>query len=578
MTASAPQAAPVRDEQLAAIVRIAEAAEAPALAAEARAVAEQLEEGRFFVAVLGQFKRGKSTLINALAGTQLLPVGVAPVTSVVTIVRYGARPTARVRSRDGRWREAELQQLQQYVSEAGNPGNERGIVAVEVETGSSLLERGLCLVDTPGLGSVNAANTQETRDFLPHVDAAILVVGADPPITGEEARLLAGLGASVRDLFVVIAKADRVSSHDLDEARAFTSDVLAKTLPGRAVPVFTISAHEVLAADRPSAPSFGGTARSGDAGPCGLPTRDWTRLQTALSELALGAGATLVQAARRREVAALTAVLRRHLDENHGALLRPVAETERRIAKLRRAADEAERALVELRHLFDAEQKQIERRLEAERATFVTAALPELAAELPTAETRAEVLGAAQQICEHRVRAWRDALAPRVEAEFSAAAQRFATAAEQVTAKVRASSNDTELPESLDLDTSLCVPSRFFFAPLNVEAFPHWWAKAADRLRSRAARERAVRERGEAFLNRVLEANAHGVVGDYVYRIVESRRGIERAVREALRGAADAAVAASLRAELLRARGQDAVAEEVSRLVGLREELGHVTS
>ena len=553
MTETAAHAAPVRDERLAAIARIAESADAPELTRAARAVAEQLDEGRFFVAVLGQFKRGKSTMINALAGASLLPVGVAPVTPVVTIVRHSPRPAAPVRSRAGDWQVIDVDQLSQYVSEAGNPGNQRGIVAVEIETASPLLDRGLCLVDTPGLGSVNAANTQETRDFLPHVDAAMLVVGADPPITGQEARLLAGLGASLRDLFVVIAKADRVAATDLDEARRFTAKVLGDTLPGRTVPVFTISAQEVLAAD--------------------LPTRDWTKLQTALSELALGAGATLVQTARWREIAALANSLRRHVEESHGALLRPVADTERRIARLRRAAEDAERALVELRHLFDAEQMQIERRLEADRAKFVEVMLPELARQLPKSETRREILASAQDICERRVRAWRDELRPRVEAEFTAAANRFATSAEQVTAKVRTSSPDAELPEALGLDTSLSVPSRFFFAQLNVEAFPHWWSKAADRLRSQVARSRAVRECGEGFLHRLLEANAHGVVGDFVYRIVESRRGIERAVRDALRGAADAAIAASARAEKLRARGQEAVAVEAERLLALRREL-----
>ena len=211
MTQPAPHRALVRDARLAAIAAIADATDAPAIARDARTVAEQLDEGRFFVAALGQFKRGKSTMINALAGAALLPVGVAPVTSVVTIVRHGTRMVGRMRSRSGDWEAIAVDQLAQYVSEEGNPGNQRGVVAVELETASPLLERGLCLVDTPGLGSVNAANTQETRDFLPHVDAAILVVGADPPITGEEARLLAGLGASVHDLLVVIAKADRVS-------------------------------------------------------------------------------------------------------------------------------------------------------------------------------------------------------------------------------------------------------------------------------------------------------------------------------------------------------------------------------
>jgi GTP-binding protein EngB required for normal cell division len=543
----------VRDPALAAIARIAGAAEALGIEHDARATAERLDEGRFFVAVLGQFKRGKSTLINALAGSELLPTGVAPVTSVVTIVRHGETEAARVRLRDGAWAPIALDDIAGYVSEEGNPQNRRGVVAVEIVTPSKLLERGLCLVDTPGLGSVNAGNTQETRDFLPHVDAAMLVAGADPPITGEEAQLLTSLRDRVRDLFVVVAKADRVNAAELAEARGFTTHVLAEKLPRRIVPMFAVSAREVLVV--------------------GEATRDWSKLVTTLGELALGSGAALVENARKREVGALVSALRRHLDECHGALVRPVAKTEARIARLRRAAEEAERALVELRHLFNAEQQQIERRLEADRAKYVAVTLPDLVAALPPSTERAGLLAFVQEECEKRVRAWRDELRPRVEAEFTAAASRFASSAEQVTAKVRASSDDSELPESLGIGTSLSVPSRFYFLPLNTEASPSLWTRLGDGVRGADGKERARRKAATHFAERLLEANAHGVVGDYVYRIVESRRGIERAVRDALHGAADAATAAAARADRLRAIGREAVAAEAERLLALRGEL-----
>lgn len=56
---------------------------------EAKDLADRIVEGRFYVACLGQFKRGKSTLINALIGDPVLPVGCTPVTAVPTVVRYG---------------------------------------------------------------------------------------------------------------------------------------------------------------------------------------------------------------------------------------------------------------------------------------------------------------------------------------------------------------------------------------------------------------------------------------------------------------------------------------------------------
>lgn len=91
----------------------------------------------------------------------------------------------------------------QGVSEEHNPANEKGVTGAEVFVPSSLLATGLCLVDTPGIGSVSAANSAATREFLPRVDAAVLVVGADPPISGEELALVrenrGRIGAPVTD-------------------------------------------------------------------------------------------------------------------------------------------------------------------------------------------------------------------------------------------------------------------------------------------------------------------------------------------------------------------------------------------
>ena len=61
------------------------------VADEARALAERIVAGRFFVACVGQFKRGKSTVLNALVNDRVLPTGVTPVTSVVTMLRFALR-------------------------------------------------------------------------------------------------------------------------------------------------------------------------------------------------------------------------------------------------------------------------------------------------------------------------------------------------------------------------------------------------------------------------------------------------------------------------------------------------------
>ena len=164
------------------------------VADEARELAGRISEGRFYVACVGQFKRGKSTLINALIGREVLPTGFIPVTAVPTVIRFGEQLRARVRTRDGSWREIALSDLKEYVTEEHNPENQKGVDGAEVFVPSPLLSSGMCFVDTPGLGSVFTGNTATTQAFIPHIDAALIVVGADPPIAGEELALVETVG------------------------------------------------------------------------------------------------------------------------------------------------------------------------------------------------------------------------------------------------------------------------------------------------------------------------------------------------------------------------------------------------
>jgi hypothetical protein len=160
------------------------------LAAEARTLAERVREGLFYAACVGQFKRGKSTLLNAIVRQPVLPVGVVPVTAVVTVVRHGEAPLARVRFAAGGWQEIATSDLAQYVTEEQNPENRKGVASVEVFVPSELLRSGMCLVDTPGIGSVFIGNTEATRAFVPHVDTALVVLGADSPISADELALV----------------------------------------------------------------------------------------------------------------------------------------------------------------------------------------------------------------------------------------------------------------------------------------------------------------------------------------------------------------------------------------------------
>ncbi|MGB7267718.1 MAG: dynamin family protein [Terracidiphilus sp.] len=91
--------------QLLRLADLAQELPAEPVAEQARELASGIAEGRFYVACIGQFKRGKSTLLNALVGHEVVPTGFVRVTAVPTVIRFGDKLHARIRLRDGSWRE-----------------------------------------------------------------------------------------------------------------------------------------------------------------------------------------------------------------------------------------------------------------------------------------------------------------------------------------------------------------------------------------------------------------------------------------------------------------------------------------
>lgn len=209
----------------------------------------RLGEDRFLLAVIGQFKRGKSSLMNAVIGRALLPTGTLPVTSVVTALRHGPTERAWVR-RAGRALDEEVPvvRLSDFVTERGNPGNLKRVQSVDVEVPARFLRRGLRFVDTPGIGSAHERNTIATLSFLPEADAAIFVTSVDGPLSQAELDLLDAVRKSVRRLFFVLNKIDQVTGEEREEVVAWVQRLLSERLGTASVPLFPVSATRALAA------------------------------------------------------------------------------------------------------------------------------------------------------------------------------------------------------------------------------------------------------------------------------------------------------------------------------------------
>jgi hypothetical protein len=164
------------------------------LAGRATAAAARLDRPGTVVCVVGEFKQGKSSLVNALLGQDVCPVDDDLATSAITLVRYGEEAAAVVRRRgdDGQPAAAQvpIAELSDWVSERGNPQNEKGVERVDIVVNSPLLKQGLVVVDTPGMGGLGAGHAAATLAFLPFADGLIFVSDASAELSAPEVEFL----------------------------------------------------------------------------------------------------------------------------------------------------------------------------------------------------------------------------------------------------------------------------------------------------------------------------------------------------------------------------------------------------
>jgi ribosome biogenesis GTPase A len=160
---------------------VAERYEIAAISSLIGSTRASLGQNEISVAVLGRFKAGKSSFLNHFIGRNILPVGVVPVTAVVTEIRCGVREEARVHHRDGRDPKIPLEQIGTYISEKENPENNKQVDLISVELPELRRFRGLKFVDTPGLESALSHNTQTSLDWLPNVGLALVAVRSIRP-------------------------------------------------------------------------------------------------------------------------------------------------------------------------------------------------------------------------------------------------------------------------------------------------------------------------------------------------------------------------------------------------------------
>ncbi len=176
-------------------------------------ILDRAEDRSFEIAVFGRVSSGKSSLLNAILGTDVLPVGVTPITAVPTRITHAETPFLTVSFSEGPTKRLEISHLREFATEQENPGNRKHVTRLVVALSSPRLRGGVAFVDTPGLGSLATSGAAETLAYLPKCDLGVVLIDAGS-LTAEDLQTIIALRQAAIPVNVLLSKADVLGPDD----------------------------------------------------------------------------------------------------------------------------------------------------------------------------------------------------------------------------------------------------------------------------------------------------------------------------------------------------------------------------
>ncbi|HTW82945.1 MAG TPA: dynamin family protein [Candidatus Sulfotelmatobacter sp.] len=237
-------------------------------AAALERTAVRLRDGRFVLAVVGEFSSGKSFLLNALLGkvefeersggrriVGLLATDINPSTATITELSYAAEESATAVYPNGREERVPLGRLARFVAvgeegklhDATDADDSSAPALVRVGVDSPFLQVGFVVADTPGLASINPAHRRATLSYLPGADAVLYLIDTQQPFTEGDASFLGIIRRYIESVFIVQTKIDlwRMREGDREAWQSAAQRIVAQAaLHAPGTPVFPLSARE----------------------------------------------------------------------------------------------------------------------------------------------------------------------------------------------------------------------------------------------------------------------------------------------------------------------------------------------
>ncbi len=180
------------------------------------------------VVILGRFKAGKSSFLNALLNKNILPAGVLPVTAIITGISFAEKENVVVTHLDGKKVEIPFEHLPLYVTEKNNPENEKKVFTVDIFTGAMKKFKNIRFIDTPGLGSAFKHNSKVTEKWYNKIGAALVVINSTQACSESDADLLNAAMEHSPVVNIVLSKADLLSDADNTEVLNFVKSRVAE--------------------------------------------------------------------------------------------------------------------------------------------------------------------------------------------------------------------------------------------------------------------------------------------------------------------------------------------------------------
>ncbi len=193
-------------------------------------ILDRLEDNSFEIAIFGRVSSGKSSLLNAMLGIDVLPVGVTPITAVPTRLLYGETPAVHVWFANRTPEQFDIAHLPEFVAEQLNRGNEKHVTRIVVQLPSPRLREGIAFVDTPGLGSLATRGAAETLAYLPRCDLGVVLIDAGSTLTPDDLQTIQILYDTAIPAMVLLSKADLLTLEDRSQVIGYVKDHIKEEL------------------------------------------------------------------------------------------------------------------------------------------------------------------------------------------------------------------------------------------------------------------------------------------------------------------------------------------------------------